>query len=387
MSIPGNGIFVLRGELTNLMTMMKRSGNRWSSHSYQVQFLLNESEKLVKNTKFYLQTENPDKLTKSCIKLKEVLFQIEDLKLIKPNVFLDPFLDVIRSEETTGPITSLALSAINKFLSYGLIGKHFFVSICFLDLIILLIFPFFADPTNPNLAAIVESIADAVTHARFVGADQSSDGVVLLRIIQVLKTLILSPEGSALTNESVCEIIMSCFRICFETRLNELLRRTAEHALRDMILLLFMRLPQFVDDEQTFNIKCLKIRPEDSTKKPKTKNPEDSQSQASSEMEIVDQKSEASEKPEKPEDQPEEGENLLAENTENQVPEAEPVEEPKPEENILNEQEIAENEFQNEEYINSLGVRFTNSGEFLNITRIISLESNLNMAFQIWKIL
>lgn len=70
------------------------------------------------------------------------------------------------------------------------------------------------------MAAIVESIADAVTHARFVGADQSSDGVVLLRIIQVLKTLILGPEGSALTNESVCEIIMSCFRICFETRLN-----------------------------------------------------------------------------------------------------------------------------------------------------------------------
>jgi hypothetical protein len=30
---------------------------------------------------------------------------------------------VIRSEETTGPVTSLALSAVNKFISYGLIGK------------------------------------------------------------------------------------------------------------------------------------------------------------------------------------------------------------------------------------------------------------------------
>ena len=48
---------------------------------------------------------------------------VEDLRLVKPNVFLDPFLDVIRSEETTGPITSLALSAVNKFLSYGLIGE------------------------------------------------------------------------------------------------------------------------------------------------------------------------------------------------------------------------------------------------------------------------
>lgn len=98
------------------------------------------------------------------------------------------------------------------------------------------------------MAATVENIADAVTHARFVGADQASDGVVLLKIVQVLRTLMLSPEGSALTNESVCEVMLSCFRICFEPRLNELLRRTAEHTLKDMILLLFMRLPQFAEE-------------------------------------------------------------------------------------------------------------------------------------------
>ena len=44
-------------------------------------------------------------------------------------VFVDPFLEVIRSEDTSGPVTELALSAIFKFLSYGLIGmlsKFFF---------------------------------------------------------------------------------------------------------------------------------------------------------------------------------------------------------------------------------------------------------------------
>jgi golgi-specific brefeldin A-resistance guanine nucleotide exchange factor 1 len=76
------------------------------------------------------------------------------------------------------------------------------------------------DPTNPNKMNIVQNIADAVTHARFVGGDNNSDGVVLLKIVQVLKTLMLSPEGNFLTNESVCEIILSCFKICFETRLN-----------------------------------------------------------------------------------------------------------------------------------------------------------------------
>lgn len=81
-----------------------------------------------------------------------------------------------------------------------------------------------------------------------MGTDQSSDGVTLFRVVEVLHTLMRSPEGSVLTNESVCEVMLSCFKICFEPRLNELLRRSAEQALKDMVLLLFMRLPQFADD-------------------------------------------------------------------------------------------------------------------------------------------
>ena len=34
-----------------------------------------------------------------------------------------PFLEVIRSEDTSGPVTESALSAVFKFLSYGLIGN------------------------------------------------------------------------------------------------------------------------------------------------------------------------------------------------------------------------------------------------------------------------
>lgn len=164
------------------------------------------------------QYDSSDSLSKSFNELKEAVLQIEDLKLISPEVFLAPFLEAIRSEETTGQTTSIALSAVNKFLSYGLIGnlphqqssdnmlQHFFANN--------------SDPTNANKASIVQNIADAVTHARFVGEDNNSDSVVLLKIVQVLKTLMLSPEGSFLSNESVCEIILSCFRICFETRLN-----------------------------------------------------------------------------------------------------------------------------------------------------------------------
>ncbi|KAI8128990.1 Golgi-specific brefeldin A-resistance guanine nucleotide exchange factor 1 [Lucilia cuprina] len=204
MSLPGNGIFVVRGEMSTLMTAMRR-GSRWNATAYV--------------------DEEKDGLMKLFMDLKQVLNRIEDLRLIDPNIFLAPFLEVIRTEETTGAVTSLALSAINKFLSYGLI-----------------------DPTSPNLAVIIENIADAVTHARFMGTDQSSDGVTLFRVVEVLHTLMRSPEGSVLTNEAVCEVMLSCFKICFEPRLNELLRRSAEQALKDMVLLLFMRLPQFADD-------------------------------------------------------------------------------------------------------------------------------------------
>lgn len=79
---------------------------------------------------------------------------------------------------------------------------------------------FFLDHNHPTIASCVEAIADAVTHARFVGTDASGDGVVLMRILQVLRALMLSPIGDHLSNESICEIMLSCFRICFETRLS-----------------------------------------------------------------------------------------------------------------------------------------------------------------------
>nr|XP_023015700.1 Golgi-specific brefeldin A-resistance guanine nucleotide exchange factor 1 [Leptinotarsa decemlineata] len=214
MNLPGNGIFVVKGEISVLMIAMRR-GTRWSSHSYQ------EDDALMKNFQ----------------ELREILDNVDDLRFVEPITFLSPFLNVIRSEETTGPVTSLALSSVNKFLSYGII-----------------------DPMHASIPQAIHNIADAVTHARFVGTDQSSDGVVLMRILQVLRTLTLSPEGVNLTNESLCEIMLSCFRICFETRLSELLRKTAEHYLKDMVHLVFMRLPQFCEDLRTTSIKQFQMR-------------------------------------------------------------------------------------------------------------------------------
>ena len=60
----------------------------------------------------------------------------------------------------------------------------------------------------------------------------------------MLRSLLLSRVGRLLSNESVCEVMQSCFRIFFETRLSELLRRQAQATLSDMIFHLFSNLSQ-----------------------------------------------------------------------------------------------------------------------------------------------
>ncbi|XP_040848151.1 Golgi-specific brefeldin A-resistance guanine nucleotide exchange factor 1 isoform X1 [Ochotona curzoniae] len=201
-------IYIIQGEINIVVGAIKRNA-RWSTHTPL--------------------DEERDPLLHSFSHLKEVLNSIAELSEIEPNVFLRPFLEVIRSEDTTGPITGLALTAVNKFLSYALI-----------------------DPTHEGTAEGMENMADAVTHARFVGTDPASDEVVLMKILQVLRTLLLTPVGTHLTNESVCEIMQSCFRICFEMRLSELLRKSAEHTLVDMVQLLFTRLPQFKEEPKSY---------------------------------------------------------------------------------------------------------------------------------------
>ncbi|XP_076459823.1 Golgi-specific brefeldin A-resistance guanine nucleotide exchange factor 1-like isoform X2 [Babylonia areolata] len=216
MALP-NGVYIIQGEISLVITAMRRT-SRYSSHARH--------------------DDDGDQLLNSFSQLKDILNDLTDLEDLEPNTFLSPFLDVIRSEDTTGPITGLALSSVNKFLSYNLI-----------------------DPVEESAATAIENIADAVTHARFVGTDPSSDEVILMKILHVLRTLLLCPAGVLLTNESVCEIMQSCFRICFEMRLSELLRKSAENTLMDMVQLLFTRLPQFKEDPKwSANMKKLKMR-------------------------------------------------------------------------------------------------------------------------------
>ena len=52
------------------------------------------------------------------------------------------------------------------------------------------IYSIFVDPSSESASSGIDNLADAVTHARFVGTDPSSDEVVLMKILQVSHTKI-----------------------------------------------------------------------------------------------------------------------------------------------------------------------------------------------------
>eukprot|EP00731_Ephydatia_muelleri_P005699 Em0002g1875a len=186
-------IAIIQGEASLLLAAMRR-GSRWGGPS---------------------RVEDQDPLIQQLHQLQQRLASVAGIWELNGE-FLKPFCDVVLSDDTSGPVTGMAISSVEKFLTYGML-----------------------DPTHPNSAAIIEAVSDAITHARFVGTNQTSDEVVLMKIVEVLHTILGAPVGRLLSNESVCELMQSCFRICFEMRLSELLRCFAESKLLSMVQMLF----------------------------------------------------------------------------------------------------------------------------------------------------
>lgn len=110
--------------------------------------------------------------------------------------YLEPFLDTIRQEDTSGVVTQRALCAVRAFLSAGLLTL---------------------DPTRE--AAAIVSIVHAATFCRFEVTDPAADEVVLMCILQLLVACVQCPSGGALSDEAVCEVVHSCFRISSQVRL------------------------------------------------------------------------------------------------------------------------------------------------------------------------
>ncbi|KAK6515285.1 GDP/GTP exchange factor for ARF [Arthrobotrys conoides] len=180
-------------------------------------------------------------------KLRRDLLSCKDIRTFDTPSLLHPFLQVVRSSSTSGPITSLALIAITKFFSYNLIT-----------------------PTSIRLPLAMQLLSSAITHCRFEASDSSQDEVVLLRILRLMEVMMYGPGSGILGDESVCEMMETALSICCQMRLSEVLRRSAEMSMVTMCQVVFEKLkhlevtveiPGQKPEEATESNENLKVEP------------------------------------------------------------------------------------------------------------------------------
>ncbi|GAV81216.1 Sec7 domain-containing protein/Sec7_N domain-containing protein [Cephalotus follicularis] len=146
---------------------------------------------------------------------------------INPCLYLQPFLDVIRSNETGPPITGVALSSVYKILTLDVIDK-----------------------STVNVEDSMHMLVDAVTSCRFEVTDPASEEVVLMKMLQVFLACVKSKASIMLSNLHVCTVVSTCFRIVHQARTKgELLQRIARHTMHELVRCIFGHLPD-VDNRE-----------------------------------------------------------------------------------------------------------------------------------------
>ncbi|XP_028776157.1 ARF guanine-nucleotide exchange factor GNOM [Neltuma alba] len=193
---------MINSEIGAVMSVMRRNvrwGGRYMSGDDQLEHSLIQSLKTLKRQIFSWQHQ---------------------WHAISPALYLQPFLDVIRSDETGAPSTSVALSSVYKILT--------------LDVI---------DQNTVNVEDAMHLVVDSVTSCRFEVTDPASEEVVLMKILQVFVACMKSKASVMLSNQHVCTLVNTCYRIVHQAGAkSELLQRIARHTMHELIRCIFSHL-------------------------------------------------------------------------------------------------------------------------------------------------
>lgn len=162
---------------------------------------------------------NDNPLLSSFIQLRSMLTDSQDVCKLDSLTLLQPFLMVIKSSSTSGRITALALSSLQKFIRYDIINIHL-----------------------KNVQNAMVQIVTSLTHCRFEAADQNSDDAVLLKVLRLLELILESPLSNLLPNEIVSEVVQTCLSLACNKKRSEVLRRAAEMTMALMTLRIFSQL-------------------------------------------------------------------------------------------------------------------------------------------------
>ncbi|KAL2559231.1 ARF guanine-nucleotide exchange factor GNOM [Forsythia ovata] len=202
---------MINSEIGAVLAVMRRNvrwGGRYVSGDDQLEHSLIQSLKALRRQIFSWQNQ---------------------WQSVNPALYLQPFLDVIRSDETGAPITGVALSSVYKILTFDVL-----------------------DLNTVNVEDAMHLVVDAVTSCRFEVTDPASEEVVLMKILQVLLACMKSKASVMLSNQHVCTIVNTCFRVVHQAGTKgELLQRIARHTMHELVRCIFSHLPNVDNTERS----------------------------------------------------------------------------------------------------------------------------------------
>ena len=169
-----NGVTCIKGEIHSLMTLM-RLNTRWAAPA---RF---SGELLIKD-------ESP--LIQAFRRLNEYLEDTYDIRDVDCVVYLDPFLQVVVSEHASGPLTSAALSSLNKFALYGFLA-------C--DL--------------PRASDGINLLAHCISNCVFEETNWESDEIILVKLLELSSTCLRCDASVMLTVSAAWDIYSTCLSI------------------------------------------------------------------------------------------------------------------------------------------------------------------------------
>lgn len=92
-----------------------------------------------------------------------------------------------------------------------------------------------------------------MTSCRFEVTDPASEEVVLMKILQVLLACMKSKASVMLSNQHVCTIVNTCFRVVHQAgSKGELLQRMARYTMHELVRCIFSHLPDVGNSENAY---------------------------------------------------------------------------------------------------------------------------------------
>lgn len=107
---------------------------------------------------------------------------------------LEPFIAVIGTPTSTGPITTATLNAINTFFVNGVIVS------------------------DKSIITCLSELSGALSRCVFEPSDSGRDEAVLLKIVAVIRNCICSSYGTRISDVEACEMLEKVLTICCQMR-------------------------------------------------------------------------------------------------------------------------------------------------------------------------